>query len=119
MKYDVFGVGNALVDLQARISENWLASTGFDKGIMTLVDDAQQQGVLGRLTGISLNRCAGGSAANTIVGVADFGGKAAYAGKVSKDEVGEFFLHDMRKMGVTIEVPPSASGQTGTSLAGR
>ena len=79
-----------------------------------LFRSAQQQGVLGRLTGISLNRCAGGSAANTIVGVADFGGKAAYAGKVSKDEVGEFFLHDMRKMGVTIEVPPSASGQTGT-----
>ena len=73
MKYDVFGVGNALVDIQARISENWLASTGFDKGIMTLVDDAQQKAVLDRLAGTTLNRCAGGSAANTIVGVADFG----------------------------------------------
>lgn len=114
MKYDVFGVGNALVDIQARISENWLASTGFDKGIMTLVDDAQQQAVLQRLEGVHLNRCAGGSAANTIVGVADFGGKAAYAGKVAKDEVGEFFLHDMRKMGVTIEVAPAPSGQSGT-----
>jgi len=114
MKYDVFGVGNALVDIQARISDNWLSGTGFDKGIMTLVDDAQQQAVLGRLSGVSLNRCAGGSAANTIMGVADFGGKAAYAGKVANDEVGEFFLHDMRKMGVTIEVATAMGGQTGT-----
>ncbi len=114
MKYDVLGIGNALVDIQARISDNWLASTGFDKGIMTLVDDEQQKSVLDRLTGISLNRCAGGSAANTIVAVADFGGKAAYAGKVATDEIGEFFLHDMRKMGVAIEVTPAASGQSGT-----
>ncbi len=114
MQYDVFGVGNALVDIQARISDNWLSQTGFDKGIMTLVDDAQQQGVLSRLSGIHLNKCAGGSAANTIVGIADFGGRAAYAGKVSKDANGEFFLQDMRKMGVSIEVPPSPSGQTGT-----
>ena len=103
MKYDVYGVGNALVDIQARVSDNWLATTGFDKGIMTLVDDAQQKTVLDRLAGTNLNRCAGGSAANTIFGVADFGGKAAYVGKVANDEVGEFFLHDMRKMGVTIE----------------
>ena len=114
MKYDVYGVGNALVDIQARVSDNWLASTGFDKGIMTLVDDAQQKTVLDRLAGTNLNRCAGGSAANTIVGVADFGGKAAYVGKVANDEVGEFFLNDMRKMGVTIEVAPATSGQSGT-----
>ena len=71
MQYDVFGLGNALVDIQARISDNWLQQTGFDKGIMTLVDDAQQSAVLDRLSGIALHRCAGGSAANTIVAVAD------------------------------------------------
>lgn len=114
MKYDVFGIGNALVDIQARVSENWLASTGYDKGIMTLVDDDQQRTVLQRLNGVNLNRCAGGSAANTIVAVADFGGRAAYAGKVADDEVGEFFLSDLRRMGVTIEVPPTAGGQSGT-----
>ncbi|MGV2341415.1 MAG UNVERIFIED_CONTAM: hypothetical protein LVR18_48055 [Planctomycetaceae bacterium] len=75
MSYDVFGLGNALVDIQARISDNWLQQAGFDKGIMTLVDDAQQQAVLQRLAGIPLNRCAGGSAANTVVAVADFGGR--------------------------------------------
>jgi sugar/nucleoside kinase (ribokinase family) len=114
MKYDVYGVGNALVDIQAVVTEEILAATGFDKGIMTLVDDMQQQLVLGQLSSLNLNRCAGGSAANTIVGVADLGGKAAYVGKVASDETGEFFLQDMRKMGVTIEVAPSAEGQTGT-----
>lgn len=114
MKYDVLGVGNALVDIQARVSDNWLTGTGFDKGIMTLVDDSQQKAVLDRLAGISLNRCAGGSAANTIVGVADFGGKAAYIGKVTNDEVGQFFLADMRKLGITVEVPAATSGQSGT-----
>lgn len=115
MKYDVFGVGNALVDIQARISENWLMTTGFDKGIMTLVDDSQQKEVLDRLNGVSLHRCAGGSAANTVVGVADFGGRTAYAGKVANDEVGQFFLADMRRMGVTIEVTPAVEGRSGTS----
>ena len=114
MKYDVYGVGNALVDIQAQVSDEVLAETGFDKGIMTLVDDAQQSSVLSKLVGLPLNRCAGGSAANTIVGVADFGGKAAYVGKVAADETGEFFLKDMREMGVTIEVTPATDGQTGT-----
>ncbi|GAB5440380.1 MAG: adenosine kinase [Fuerstiella sp.] len=114
MKYDVYGVGNALVDIQAQVGDDLLQATGFEKGIMTLVDDKQQQSVLQRLNGLPLNRCAGGSAANTIVGVADFGGKAAYVGKVASDEVGQFFLKDMREMGVTIEVQPAASGQTGT-----
>jgi len=115
MKYDVFGVGNALVDIQARVSDDVVSGSGFDKGIMTLVDDAKQEAVLASLNGVQFNRCAGGSAANTIVGVADFGGKAAYVGKISNDEVGRFFLDDMRKMGVTVEVAPSETGQTGTS----
>ncbi len=114
MKYDVFGVGNALVDIQARVSDAVVQASGFDKGIMTLVDDEKQEAVLASLNGVSFNRCAGGSAANTIVGVADFGGKAAYVGKVAADAVGEFFLADMRKMGVAIEVTPSSTGQTGT-----
>lgn len=114
MKYDVYGVGNALVDIQAQVDDAVLAATGFDKGIMTLVDDEQQKGVIAKLDGLPLNRCAGGSAANTIVGIADFGGKAAYVGKVAADETGEFFLKDMREMGVTIEVTPSGEGQTGT-----
>jgi len=115
MKFDVYGVGNALVDVQAKVSEELLEKLGFQKGAMTLVDEETQHRVLNELEGASLSRCAGGSAANTVMGVADFGGEAAYAGKVGTDAIGEFFLQDMRKMGVAIEVPP-ATGQTGTCV---
>jgi sugar/nucleoside kinase (ribokinase family) len=111
--YDVFGVGNALVDIQARIDDSLLDDLGIDKGIMTLVDDNRQADVLGLLANHPLHRCAGGSAANTIVATADFGGSAAYVGKVGNDEVGNFFLQDMRDLGVTIDVKP-ASAPTGT-----
>ncbi len=114
MKYDIFGVGNALVDVQVQVTDDIVVQSGFDKGIMTLVGDDQQQGVLQSIEGHPLNRCAGGSAANTIVGVAEFGGQAAFCGKVSQDEMGEFFLEDMHKLGVMIDVPPADSGATGT-----
>jgi sugar/nucleoside kinase (ribokinase family) len=115
MKYDVYGVGNSLVDIQARVSDAILGSLAFPKGAMTLVDEMAQQKVLGSLHGVPINRCAGGSAANTIIGVADLGGKAAYAGKVGADELGRFCLSDMRRLGVSIEVAPAA-GQTGTCV---
>ncbi len=81
MEFDVYGVGNALVDIQARVADEVLERLGFNKGIMTLVDEAAQLRVLGELEGTDINRCAGGSAANTVIAVADFGGKAAYAGR--------------------------------------
>lgn len=113
--YNVFGVGNALVDVQAKVSDETLVELKFDKGIMTLVDEEAQQRVLDRLDGTSLTRCAGGSAANTIIGITEFGGTTAYAGKVANDEVGEFFLKDLRDLGVVIEVPAS-EGQSGTCV---
>lgn len=115
MQYDVYGVGNALVDIQAKIGDPHLDGLGFTKGIMTLVDEPTQSRVLDSLNGSPLHRCAGGSAANTIIGVADFGGKAAYVGKIGRDDLGDFFQQDMRKLGVKIEVPATA-GQTGTSV---
>lgn len=115
MAYDVYGVGNALVDVQARVTEPLLAEVGFTKGVMTLVDEPTQTRVLGSLDGAAISRCAGGSAANTVMGVVDLGGKAAYAGKVGKDALGDFWLQDMRELGVAIEVPQIA-GQTGTCV---
>lgn len=115
MKFDVFAVGHSLVDIQARVSEEVLAQTGYQKGIMTLVDDAQQSQVLRALSDLPIHRCAGGSAANTIMGIADFGGKVAYAGKVGNDPLGEFCLEDMRRKGVAIDVPHMV-GPTGTSV---
>ncbi|PAY15659.1 adenosine kinase [Rhodopirellula sp. SM50] len=111
--YDVFGVGNALVDIQARVDDALLRELSLDKGIMTLVDDEQQSGVLSRLDGRPLNRCAGGSAANTIVALAEFGGAAGYIGKVGSDAIGDFFLKDMSDLGVSIQVTP-ADQPTGT-----
>lgn len=115
MKYDVYGVGNSLVDIQAQVSDATLQELAFAKGSMTLVDEETQVRALGSLRGVPIHRCAGGSAANTIIGIADLGGKAAYAGKVGADELGRFCLADMRRLGVAIEVPP-AKGQTGTCV---
>ena len=113
--YDVYGVGNSLVDIQARIDDSVLQSLQFSKGIMTLVDEPTQTRVLDNLRGAKTSRCAGGSAANTIAGLVDFGGTAAYAGKTGRDELGEFWLKDMRNLGVTIEVP-QVHGQTGACV---
>jgi len=115
MTYDVYGVGNSLVDIQARVDESLLARLEFPKGIMTLVEESTQTRVLTALRGITITRCAGGSAANTIAGLADFGGRGAYAGKLGTDELGEFWLQDMRDLGVKIEVP-QVTGQTGTCI---
>jgi sugar/nucleoside kinase (ribokinase family) len=114
MTYDVYGVGNALVDVQVQVTDDMVAETGFDKGIMTLVDDQQQQGILQAVEKLPWNRCAGGSAANTIVAIADLGGRAVYCGKLGKDPFGEFFLRDMRQQGVTVELAPADQGPTGT-----
>ena len=114
MTYDVFGVGNALVDIQAQVDDALLESLVLDKGIMTLVDDARQAMVLAKLAGLSLNQCAGGSAANTMVGVAELGGAAAFIGKIAADPIGDFFLQDMRKLGIDFRVNAAAEGQSGT-----
>lgn len=114
--YHVYGVGNALVDIQARVADSVLESLQFAKGIMTLVDEPTQQRVLESLNGSAISRCAGGSAANTIMGIADLGGRAAFACKVGNEEIGQFFLEDMKNMGVNIAVPPAESGQSGTCV---
>ncbi|MEW4490542.1 adenosine kinase [Thalassoglobus sp. JC818] len=115
MSYDVFGVGNALVDIQAKVDESTLNRLDFQKGVMTLVDGEVQQEVLNAIAGIDVTRCAGGSAANTIMGIVGFGGTASYACKVASDEIGQFFLQDMRKQGITVEVPTN-DGQSGTCV---
>lgn len=115
MHYDVYGVGNALVDIQAPVADELLVRLGYPKGAMTLVDEATQTRVLAALDGAPVTRCAGGSAANTVMAVADFGGRAAYSGKTASDGIGQFFLRDMREMGVTIDVP-AREGQSGTCV---
>ena len=115
MAYDVFGVGNAIMDMQVRCDDAFLASNGIDKGIMTLVDEQRQQEILEALAGHDINYCSGGSAANTIVGIADMGGTAAYACKTGSDTFGSRYLDEMQRLGIAIEVPAS-HGQTGSCV---
>ena len=115
MAIDVYGVGNTLVDIQVNVSDELLASLEFAKGVMTLVDLDTQLRVLEALGDNPRHHCAGGSAANTILGVASFGGSTAYAGKVGDDELGRFCLNDMKAAGVDVAVSFS-DGPTGTCV---
>jgi sugar/nucleoside kinase (ribokinase family) len=112
---DVVGIGNALVDVLTRADDAFLAKHDLPKGTMRLIDEAQAQqlySAMGPGTEIS-----GGSAANTIVGVASFGGRAQYIGKVRNDQLGEVFVHDLRSTGVSYDTPQATSGpQTGRCL---
>ena len=110
---DVFGIGNALVDIQAQVDDAMLTQLELDKGIMTLVDESVQRNVITGLDGRPLHRCAGGSAANTIVGIAQLGGSAAFVGKVGSDDTGKFFVEDMRDLGIQMDIDP-ADQVTGT-----
>lgn len=116
MAYDVLGVGNAMVDIQVQVADDVLEQIGYAKGMMTLVDEPTQQSILSALDSYSRHRCAGGSGANTIMGIADLGGAASYVGKVGTDELGTFCLEDMRQLGVAVKVSPSSTAQTGTCL---
>lgn len=112
-RIDVVGIGNALVDIQAQVDEAFPQTVGFEKGIMTLVDDERQAKVIEQLGGKPLHRCAGGSAANSIVGLAQLGGTGGFIGKVGEDEIGRFYSEDMRSLGITTQCTP-ADVPTGT-----
>lgn len=111
---DVLGIGNALVDVLARGEDSFLERHGLEKGSMTLIGDDQAKALyeeLGPAVEVS-----GGSAANTIAGVASFGGTAAYTGKVADDALGDIFVHDIKSIGVTFETPRAEGLNTGRCL---
>ena len=103
--YDVFGIGNALVDIQAQVSDALIQEIGSPKGIMNLVDSDFQANLLTKIEEIDLHTVGGGSAANTMVGLANLGGPAMYAGKVGDDLFGSFYAQDMAKAGVHYKIP--------------
>ncbi|KAB2884604.1 MAG: adenosine kinase [Pseudorhodoplanes sp.] len=108
LRYDVLGIGNAIVDVIARADDDFLVAQKMQKGGMALIDEARARTIydaMGPAVEIS-----GGSAANTIVGVASFGARAAFVGKVRDDELGRIFAHDIRKAGVSFETRPAADG---------
>ena len=107
-RFDVLGIGNAIVDVIARTEDDFLAKQNMRKGAMQLIDEAQAVGIydaMGPAVEVS-----GGSAANTIVGVASLGGRAAFIGKIKDDDLGRVFAHDIRAAGVAFATPPASAG---------
>ena len=107
-KYDVLGIGNAIVDVIARAEDDFLVRQNMNKSTMALIDEARAD-ALYEAMGPAV-KVSGGSAANTIVGVAGFGARAAFIGKVKDDELGRAFIHDIRAAGVAFDTPPAADG---------
>jgi len=107
-KYDVLGIGNAIFDVLVKTDESFLKRHGMTKGGMALIDEAQAAAIyqdMGPATEMS-----GGSAANTIVGIARLGARAAYVGKVKDDQIGRMYAHDIRAAGVAFETKPATDG---------
>lgn len=117
-KYDVFGVGNALVDVLAQVDDKLVEEFELPKGSMNLMDPEKQTSVLTHLESGSLNLASGGSAANTMVAIAQSGGTGVYIGQVANDSHGEFYKKDMQQAGIEFPVDPTADSglPTGTSV---
>jgi sugar/nucleoside kinase (ribokinase family) len=107
-KYDVLGIGNAIVDVIARTEEDFLLKQGMNKGTMALIDEPRAQAIYDAM-GPAIET-SGGSAANTIVGLSSLGSRSAFIGKVKDDVLGKAFTHDIRAAGVAFTTPPAAAG---------
>jgi len=117
-KYDVYGIGNALVDIVTEVDDAFLEKYGVEKGLMTLVDAERQFELSEGIDLAGSSKACGGSAANSIIAASQFGSNCFYSCKVSNDEMGRFYLNDLQDNGVdtnlTIETAPE--GITGRCL---
>jgi sugar/nucleoside kinase (ribokinase family) len=109
---DVVGIGNAIVDVIAHADEGFLAQEGLAKGAMTLIDAARADALYAKM-GPAIES-SGGSAGNTMAGIASLGGEGGYIGKVRDDLLGEVFRHDITAIGVRFDTP-AATGGPGTA----
>ena len=107
-KFDVTAIGNAIVDVLAKADDALLEAHQLPKGAMNLIDAATAE-KLYSIMGPGVE-ASGGSAGNTIAGIAALGGRAAYIGKVADDQLGKIFTHDIRAVGVTYDTPPLTGG---------
>jgi len=106
--FDVLGIGNAIVDVISRADEGFLGKHGLVKGSMMLIDEARAETLYAAMgPGIEVS---GGSCGNTMAGIASFGGRGAYVGKVRNDQLGTVFGHDLRSMGVSFETAAASAG---------
>jgi adenosine kinase len=107
-RYHVLGIGNAIVDVIARAEDDFLIKQNMQKGSMALIDEARASAIYDAMG--PATESSGGSAANTIAGVASLGGRAAFVGKVRDDGLGTVFAHDIRALGVGFDTPHAADG---------
>ena len=116
--YDLYAIGNALVDSEYEVSDEHLATMGVDKRHMTLIDAARRSELLGHLGAVHARRTGGGSAGNTVVALAQLGGKAFYSCRVADDELGAFYTQDLLANGVATNLThtKAAPGQTGSCM---
>ena len=117
-KYNIYGIGAALVDTEVEVSDAFLTKAGIDKGVMTLVDEARQAELLGALsaeTGSMLRKC-GGSVCNSVVAASSLGAQAFFSGKVSDDEDGQLYIDDLKEAGVDFHTAGQETGVTGKCL---
>ncbi len=119
-KYDVYGIGNALVDMEFSVDDAFLKKMDIEKGMMTLVDEDRQKQILENLKNTDnseAKRACGGSAANTVIGLAQFGGNSFYSCKVSNDETGDFYSKDLKSNEVDSNIyEQRGDGTTGKCL---
>lgn len=117
-KYDVYGIGNALVDIVTEVNDDFFDKYKIEKGLMTLVDEERQFELVDAIHLPSSNLACGGSAANSIIAVSQFGGKSFYSCKVSNDDMGKFYLKDLNENGVETNLTESSApeGITGKCL---
>ena len=107
-RFDVLGIGNAIVDVLAKTNEAFLIQEGLTKGSMRLIDEAEAERLYANMGPAS--EVSGGCAGNTVSGVASFGGRAAFIGRVKDDTLGKVFRHDINAFGVTYSTPPAPNG---------
>jgi adenosine kinase len=107
-RYDVLGIGNAIVDVIARAEDDFLIKQNMQKGGMALIDEDRASAIYQAMGPAS--ESSGGSAANTIAGVASFGARAAFVGKVRNDDLGKVFGHDIRALKVDFDTKAAADG---------
>ena len=115
-KYDVYGIGNAIVDIVTEVEYDFFEKNNIEKGVMTLVDDKRQLQLMKAIDMKKSKMSGGGSAGNTVVAINQFGGKSFYSCLVAKDDLGKFFLDDIRRNGVDTNLkyencPPGHSGR--------
>jgi adenosine kinase len=112
-RYDLLGVGNAIVDVIAKTDDAFLVTHGMAKGSMTLIDEPRAKAIYDAMG--ATTESSGGSAANTIVGAASLGARTAFVGKVKNDKLGGAFTHDIRANGVAFDVKPATDGPASAS----